>query len=191
MNFNELMKGITKNVDYWAWKISSETSIEKEDAYQDLLIIVWKEYCSRVSKGKITTRYFMQKRLNYAYMRILRSFYHSVASITSLFDEDYREVEDIIDERFEKGRIKEWFNLVSDYVLLDNEAVEERVKLIFSMLKQGYKNSEIAKSLGIKQNTLSLLITRKIKKPLKEELEKYPFSNKDGACNNDYVEIYS
>ena len=191
MNFNELMKGITKNVDYWAWKVSSKTKIEKEDAYQDLLIIVWKEYCSRVSKGKTITKYFMQKRLYYAYIRMVRNFYHSVASITSLFNEDYREVEDIIDERFEKGRIKEWFNLVSDYVLLDNESVEERVKLIFSILKEGYKNSEIAKSLGIKQNTLSLLITRKIKKPLKEELEKYPFSNKDDVCNNDYVEIYS
>ncbi len=191
-SFKELMTAVTKNVDYWAWYVSSKTSLEKEDIYQELLLIIWKEYCSRIEKGKPTTKYFMQKRLYYASIRMMRNFYHSMASITSQLPSlnytHYETKDDIMDERIENSKIKEWLSSVFDD-LSNTMLKDSRVKMIFSMLRQGYKNFEIAKALDMKENTLSLIITRNIKKPLKEIVEENPFL--DVVNCSEYVEVYS
>ena len=183
-NFDELMKAVTKNVDYWAWYVSSKTSLEKEDVYQELLLIIWGEHCSRIKKGKPTTKYFMQKRLYYASIRIMEKFYHSIESVTCSLENE--ELNNIIDHRAENDKIKEWFGSISESL---NKEADKRVKIIFSMLRQGFRNFEIAESMGVKQNTLSLIITRKIKKPLKEKMEENPFL--DRVTHSEFVEVYS
>ena len=184
-SFEELMGKITKNVEYWSWWVSSRTRIEKEDAYQELLLIVWKEYCSRVSSGRPITKYFMQKRLHYASIRVVRNFYHSMASLT--FAQLGENIE-VVDERVEDNRRKEWINFIFDN-LLKEKITDKRVKIIFCMLRQGYRNCEIAEIMNIKQNTLSIIITRKIKKAIEEEIEESPFS--DIVYRNTFLGVYS
>jgi len=159
----QLLEGVIKNVDYWSSYVSRKTSIEKDDAYQELLLIIWKEYCKREKAGKPITRYFLQKRLMYGASRIILRFYKDIESITYTI-----EGKDFIDQRTNSVFRIIWLNCILDQLMDKYKNTDPRAYKILSMFREGFRNVEISEETGIPQNTLSLILTRKVKEPLKE-----------------------
>jgi len=169
MNWEELMSSTTKNVEYWASYVSRRTSLDKEDVGQDLLIIIWREYCRRSAAGKPVTRYFLQERLRYAALRTMTQFYakKSVQKLELFILEGF----ETIDDRWEDSERRKAVNEALDELVAEYHAKgEERTCLIIELVRVGTKNKDIAEFLEIGEGNLSVLIRRKIKNPLEEKL---------------------
>lgn len=184
ISFQELLGGVVRNISYWSNYVSRKTSIEKEDAYQELLLVAWEEYCRKGKQGKPITRYYMQKRLTYAAGRIIQKFYrlrNVQRLIFSYIDEEF------IDPSYQDDQVKEYVSLVIEELIRISSHEPRTIKLI-SLLKDGYKNCEIAKKLKIGENTVSLAISRKIKKRVKEIVSEQSMGFI--YTGEKYVEIY-
>jgi hypothetical protein len=80
-SFIELLELASNSIEYWAGYISRSTTIEKDDARQDLLFYVYCEWAGIEPNGKkkkkprkILTKYFIQKHIHYRSKNILRDY---------------------------------------------------------------------------------------------------------------------
>jgi len=71
--FNEVVREVGDNLEYWSEYVSRRCELEKDDVFQELLIAIWNDYCKR---NKIT-KYFMQKRIQFAAYRTLLNYFSS------------------------------------------------------------------------------------------------------------------
>ncbi len=166
MSWDELVTYLLRNIDYWGWYVSQKTSIEKDDAMQELLITVWKQYCNNEKKGKKITVYYMQKRLQWGASRIIKEFYNNLVNSWELG-------EDVVDPRSERDFFSEWTNSLFDK-LKDNLKADKEFKAldILMFMLEGNSQKDIAEELDLTQKHLSVYISRKIKLNLKSILEK-------------------
>jgi len=163
MEWNCLIQRVSKNISYWSSYVSRKTSLEKEDIYQELTIILWKQYCKNKQNEKEITVYYMQKRLEYGSYRIINRFYTKYNETSEYVEDLYYEVHER--EIFKSRYVKEIFEQLSENLEKDQEF---KALDILVMILEGKRNKEISQELDIKPNTLSLYIKRKIKDNLKE-----------------------
>jgi DNA-binding MarR family transcriptional regulator len=162
MEWNNLIEKISKNISYWSSYVSRKTVLEKEDVYQDLTIILWKQYCKNTKEEKDTTVYYMQKRLEFGAYRLISNSYKNYQETTEFIDEVYYSIKD--KDIFHSKYVKEIFEELKETLLNDKEF---KALDILMMILEGKRNKEISKELNIKSSTLSIYIKRKIKEQLK------------------------
>lgn len=162
MEWNCLIERISKNISYWASYVARKTVLEKDDVYQELTIILWKQYCKNMEKGTDTTVYYMQKRLEFGAYRIIRKSFSNNKETTEYVDEIYYESKD--KELFHSRYVNEIFEELKKTLYNDKEF---KALDILLMILEGKKNKEISQELNIKSSTLSIYIKRKIKDELK------------------------
>lgn len=167
MEWNDLIVRVSANIHYWSYYVSRKSPLEKDDAYQELTIILWKQYCSNQEKNKKITVYYMQKRLEYGAFRLIKKAYSSFPETSEFNDEVYYENRER--DLFYSNFVNEIFDEVKNILRNDKEI---KALDILIMILEGKKNKEIAEEMDIKANTLSLYIKRKIKSQLKKIVEK-------------------
>lgn len=166
MDWNSLTEHVSKNVSYWASYVSRKSVLEKDDVYQELLIILWKQYCSNNDKGKESTVYYMQRRLEYGAYRIMKKSYSEYNETSEYIDEVYYDVKE--KELFYSNYVNEIFEELKTLLLNDEDF---KALDILVMILEGKRNKEISGELNIKASTLSIYIKRKIKSQLKNIVE--------------------
>jgi len=100
MSFFELIEQVRSNIEYWSGYIFRRThgKMAKDDASQELLIIVFQDW----SKKRKVTKYYIQKRLQYATIRILRDYNNdNETNLNPLYIEDLRKRIKVVDEEEE------------------------------------------------------------------------------------------
>lgn len=175
MDFFKLYDQVKKNVEYWSRNIMINTNhgIDKDDAFQELIIIIFNEW----SKKEKVTKYYIQRRLYYANLRILRNFYlNNETKLNPIYIEtlktqsddgeeyDYEifnedEIEQLLDKLELDGIFEELI------YKLGSEGL--RAKAILEMLIAGMSLNEIARELKMKKSNVYRIKEQKIKKTLK------------------------
>ena len=166
MEWSKLLKSVSRNISYWSYYVCKHSTVEKEDANQELIIILWKQYCTNKEKNKKTTTYYMQKRLEYGAYRIIQN---------SRLEYEESEYDDELCYNPFHGKLgRELFhsNYVNDiFIQLKRELLEDKefkALDILIMILEGKKNKEISEIMDMKANTFSLYVKRKIKDSIKE-----------------------
>jgi len=121
MSFFELIEQVRSNIEYWRGYIFRRTygKMLKDDAAQELLIVVFRDW----SKRKKVTKYYIQKRLQYATIRILRDYNNNnETNLNPLYIEELR--------KKAKGTNEEEFNfevfIEEDQGIIQNQ-IEEMI----------------------------------------------------------------
>jgi len=170
LTWEQLLEGVIKNIDYASSYTSRRTSLEKEDVYNDILLIVWENYCRH--KEKVTI-YGMQKRIIWASNRIIKNFYRlkSKANTNKVSLEDVSELEthSLSDRELLAKEIV-------DSVKKDLKELKEKYYKILNFLSLGYRNKDISDEMNISQKNISVIISRHIKPRLKERALAYGFA---------------
>lgn len=177
-SYEQLLENINKNVDYWAYYVSVRSSHLKCDASQELHIMVWKLYNKFLKEGKETTIYYFQKRLFYMSSRIIKQdrAKHTIKINGKVERVIFNNIEDVsphiiesLSREEEKNEELEWIKKVFTSTLGDlKNNLKEKDEKILNLMMNGTKNKEIAQQFGMKENALSIRITRNIKNPLKQ-----------------------
>jgi len=159
--FNEVVREVSSNLEYWSSYVSRRCELEKEDVFQELLIAIWNEYCKR---SKVT-KYFIQKKLQFAVYRILENYFSSNESNLSKIR---------IDESFDFEDIKLSLSvkrLEESQIILELKfrlSEKSRItQMIFECLLSGMSIRKIAQKLKTTHSNVY-----KKKKEIKNILEK-------------------
>jgi len=159
--FNEVVREVGVNLEYWSEYVSRRCGLEKDDIFQELLIAIWNEYCKR---SKVT-KYFIQKKLQFAVYRILENYFSSNEANLSKIR---------IDESFDFEDVRLSFNvkkLEEDQILLELRfklSEKNRItQMVFECLLSGMSIRKIAQKLKTTHSNVY-----KKKKEIKSVLEK-------------------
>lgn len=161
MSFEQTREQLANDIEYWSRYVSRKSDLEKEDISQELLIIVWKIYC----KKKEINKYFIQQRLKWESLKMLKNFYKKNNAINT---ENLSEFFIIPDEREEK-RMEGFFGreIFAQLAKTLQETDKLAYKIVNALIDQKDRK-EICDEIGICQGYLSHLISKEIKPTLKE-----------------------
>ncbi|HJX50134.1 MAG TPA: hypothetical protein VJ438_01595 [Candidatus Nanoarchaeia archaeon] len=197
----DLYEGILNTISYWARWVSLRCGIEKNDASQELLLLIWGEFQNRLKNNDPMTLYGMQTRVNWAAHRLVRMFYKKtriknrtipvreipMSYITRVNDLQYDNSdfsgEEIFSDSYptstaslrEERELVELGKEVIESVKKDLKHKRPREYKILEKLSSGYRNCEIARQMKIKENNFSLILIRDIRPLLKERAVEYGF----------------
>lgn len=170
MGFKDLMEKTMKDIEYWAWYISTNSNIQKDDAKQEFLILIWRLCCKR-KEVKVS---YIQKRLKYHSHLILKNYYRKTESFEDLYDPFVLAVMyipdirfDVLDSMFKKELIGEFLRRLSDY--------NDKAYTVATCILKNQTRKEIAKKMKLEENTISIIFTRKILPILKEVYNEYSY----------------
>jgi len=159
--FNELAREVSINLEYYSDYVSKRSPLEKDDVFQELIIAIWNEYCKRSEM----TKYFTQKKIQFAAYRTLKNYFSSnEANLSKVRIDENFDFEDIrISFDFEK--------LEEDQIVLELRfKLGERsriTQIVFEYLLSGMSIRRIAEELKISHSSVY-----KKKKEIKSILQK-------------------
>jgi len=176
MEFHELYEAVKKNIKYHAREVMITTNyyIHEDDAFQEMLIMIFDIW----RKKEKVTKYFIQWRLKWLKIRIIRSYHTSNdGHLNPLYHED------IIKEGwYEKvlGTEKQLDHVIGKieadtiYKELVYSLSEDKpcVKDILDLLIDGNSIRDIAKILEMTRSNVHKIKKFKIKKALAVIIEK-------------------
>ncbi len=179
MEFFQIYEMVKKNISYWANSIQINTNfgVDRDDAYQELLIAVFKMW----SKKEKLTKFFVQKRLYYANIRILRKYYISnQANLNLLYIEVLQTEEDntcqyeLLDDKYDDNAVlnKIETNNILDKLVYKLGGEGSRANKIAKLIMQSMSVRDIAGELGMKRSNVSKIKQEKIKKTLQSIMNK-------------------
>jgi len=164
MGFESVREQLANDIEYWSGYISRKSGLEKDDASQELLIIVWELYC----KKKEVNKYFLQQRLKWESLKMLKNFYikENTAYIEDLFP-----IFIIPDPEAEK-RAERFFEKEIFAQLVRNLKEKDSLayKIINALLEQKSRK-EICSEFGICRGYLSQIIATRIRPGLRKIYE--------------------
>jgi hypothetical protein len=163
-SWEELHKAIIKNISYWGWYISKKTSIEVDEAKQQLLVKIWESFSKKSLNGKPVTKYLMQKLLGWYSSRIIHNFYRKkqIMNVHSLESLDEMGVQiPYIDKNEELLAVSRVMNEVGN--IFKANVKMEKVLAIFDRLREGKRNVDIARELKISDSYVFTMKERYIK----------------------------
>jgi len=159
--FNELVREVSDNLEYWSSYVSRRCELEKEDIFQELLIAIWNDYCKRSKVNK----HFIQYGIRFAARRILVNYFNSNEANLSKVR---------IDESFDFKDFRASFNferVSEDQVLLELRfklSEKNRItQMVFECLLSGMSIRKIAQKLKTSKSSVY-----NKKKEIKNILEK-------------------
>jgi len=180
MGFFELYEQVKGNITYWARNIMVNTNhgIDVDDAFQELLISMFNEWSS---KEKVT-KYYIQKRLYYENIRILRNYYLSnEAKLNPIYIETLRKrnedsddfdydvgANDEIEKLLDKLETETVFNELM--YKLENDGSQS--KKVLGLLMTGMSLRDIAVELNMKKSNVFKIKEQRIKKTLESIVNK-------------------
>ncbi len=176
MEFFKLYEMVKGNILYWSTSIQINTNfgVDRDDAYQELLIAVFNWWSTK----KNLTKYYVQKRLYYTNIKMLKKYYVSNhARLNPLYIEVINEDEDHY-ELFDE--------IHSDVVVLNKIEMDDileklvyklggegkRASVILKMIMQGMSIRNIAEELKMTKSNVSKIKQEKIKATLQEIINK-------------------
>ena len=179
MEFFKIYEMVKKNISYWANSIQINTNfgVDRDDAYQELLIAVFKMW----SKKEKLTKFFVQKRLYYANIKILRKYYISnQANLNPLYIEVLQVEEgstchyELFDDKHDDNTV---LNKIEINNILEKSVYKlggegSRANIILKMIMYGMSIRDIATELGMKRSNVSKIKQEKIKKTLQLIIDK-------------------
>lgn len=172
-DFEQNLKGVSKAVHYYAHRISRLSSMDYDDAAQELRIVVWKSYTSYDSEtGAKFSTFAIRSMINRS--KTLLQQYNStkikeIATSPELFDlveDDTSTVEHLVFKKLDKenkvnqlDRIEAILKENKDKSVGDRRAYE----MFVAMRREGISLVKYSKRIKINQGWLSRIFNKKIR----------------------------
>ena len=174
MEFFKLYEMVKGNILYWSTSIQINTNfgVDRDDAYQELLIAVFNWWSTK----KNLTKYYVQKRLYYTNIKMLKKYYVSnYARLNPIYIEVMREDKsndryDLFDETHSDVAVlnKIEMNDILEKLVYKLGGEGKRASIILKMIMQGMSIRDIAEELKMTKSNVNRIKQEKIKVTLQK-----------------------
>jgi RNA polymerase sigma factor (sigma-70 family) len=165
MVFTEQLHKVEKSITYFSFKLASQSSMEFDDAKQEMLLAVWQSSKKfDPAKGAFTT--FAVRRMRNRMKTLLDKY------INSYNDASIEDDGEVIDERTATPEDEMLLDDIQERLAskATNSICDERAYTMFVLMRGGCTMGEVAQKMDVRTSWLSRLFNEKIRRVANAEV---------------------